>query len=140
MSPSLPNAASVALIRGGEVLLIQRARAPFQHLWTLPGGRVEPGETAEACARREITEEVGVRIERIDPVVQLVLAEGRYLLQVYVSTRFDGRIVPSDEILAHRWIVPAGIGALATTPELDMVLARAFAITAGGVAAPTALR
>ena len=139
MTPSLPNAASVALIRGGEVLLIQRARAPFQYLWTLPGGRVEPGETAEACARREILEEVGVRIERIDPVVQLVLSEGRYLLQVYVSSRFAGDIVPSDEILAHRWLPAAGIGALPTTPELDMVLARAFAITAGAVAGGPAL-
>ena len=52
----LANAASVALIRKTQLLLIQRARAPMEGLWTLPGGRLEPGETIEACAQREVLE------------------------------------------------------------------------------------
>ena len=37
-----------------RVLLIQRNRAPSEGLWTLPGGRLEPGETLEQCAIREV--------------------------------------------------------------------------------------
>ena len=60
-----PNAASVAIVREGKVLLIKRAYAPYQHLWTLPGGRIEPGETIEQCAIREIAEELGLTIRNI---------------------------------------------------------------------------
>ena len=54
-----PFAASVALLRRGDVLLIQREREPFGGLWTLPGGRLEPGESAEDCAVREIRGRAG---------------------------------------------------------------------------------
>ncbi len=53
-------AASVAVFRDGKVLLARRAKAPARGLWSLPGGRVEPGETLAACALRELMEEVGV--------------------------------------------------------------------------------
>jgi 8-oxo-dGTP pyrophosphatase MutT (NUDIX family) len=133
MTPDIPNAASVALIRGGEVLLIQRAHPPFQHLWTLPGGRVEPGETAMQCARREIGEELGLRLGPLTPVTRLVLAEGRFLLQVFAATEFSGAPVPSEEVLAFAWTGREAAGALATTPDLDMVLARAFGLVAGAI-------
>ena len=38
-------AASVAIVRERDLLLIQRNRAPSEGLWTLPGGRLEPGES-----------------------------------------------------------------------------------------------
>ena len=57
-----PNAASVALINGDRVLLIQRARNPWRGMWSLPGGRLEPGETAEEAAGREVREEVGLTV------------------------------------------------------------------------------
>ena len=54
-----PNAASVALIDRDKVLLIQRARKPYFGMWSLPGGRLEPGETPEQAAERELKEEAG---------------------------------------------------------------------------------
>lgn len=121
-----PNAASVALITGDEVLLIQRARAPFSGLWTLPGGRLEPGETAAQCAAREIDEELGLRVGRLQPVMQLPVGDARvYLLQVYATKSFEGEVAPSDEIAAWRWVRPDLAGSLATTPRLEEVLARA---------------
>jgi len=121
-----PNAASVALFAGDEVLLIQRARAPFSGLWTLPGGRLEPGETAAQCAAREIGEELGLRVGRLRPVMQLPVGDARaYLLQVFATDTFDGEIAPSDEIAAWRWVRPDLAAGLATTPRLHEVLARA---------------
>lgn len=65
---ALPNAASVALIDRDKVLLIQRARAPYSGLWSLPGGRLEAGEDAETCAVREVAEEVGLRCFALRPI------------------------------------------------------------------------
>lgn len=53
-------AASAAVFRDGKVLLAQRGAKLGRGLWTLPGGRVEPGETLADAAAREVMEEVGV--------------------------------------------------------------------------------
>jgi 8-oxo-dGTP diphosphatase len=43
-----------------KLLLIQRGNAPFRGFWSLPGGFVEPDESLDACAARELEEETGV--------------------------------------------------------------------------------
>jgi 8-oxo-dGTP diphosphatase len=123
----LPNAASVALINRDRVLLIQRARAPYFGLWTLPGGRLEPGEDAEACATREVHEEVGLRCYALRPVTRLRLGDsGQFNLQVFATEAFEGEIVPSDEVSGHRWVQPDKTDELELTPHLPDVLERAF--------------
>ena len=51
---------SAAVFRDDRVLLIQRAKGGFKGLWSLPGGHIEPGESAKAAAVREVREETGV--------------------------------------------------------------------------------
>ncbi|SNR74423.1 NUDIX hydrolase [Blastococcus mobilis] len=46
----------------GRLLLIRRGHAPHAGLWSLPGGRVEEGETLEQAVRREVLEETGLRV------------------------------------------------------------------------------
>jgi 8-oxo-dGTP diphosphatase len=124
-----PNAASVALIDRDKVLLIQRARPPYLGLWTLPGGRLEPGEDAETAATREVTEELGVRCHSLRPVLVMQLGgEARFVLQVFATDVFEGEIVPSGEVAAWRWAGLGGIGHLATTDGLGGVLEQAFAV------------
>ena len=53
-------AASIAVFRDGKVLLATRTKPPADQLWSLPGGKVEAGETLEEAALRELDEEVGV--------------------------------------------------------------------------------
>lgn len=121
------NAASVALIDRDNVLLIQRARKPYFGMWSLPGGRLEPGETPEQAAQREIAEEVGLNCFRLMPVRKLYLGdEGQFVLQVFATEAFEGNVVISDEVSAYRWIKPYQIGGMTTTPELGDVLERAF--------------
>jgi 8-oxo-dGTP pyrophosphatase MutT (NUDIX family) len=128
-----PNAASVAIVREGRVLLIKRAYAPYQHLWTLPGGRIEPDETIEQCAIREIAEEVGLTIRNPRPVmVQTLGRDGNFRLAVFATRDFTGQVRASDEIADHKWMDPAALIALRTTSRLDDVLARAFAVLAQG--------
>ncbi|MFG2667658.1 NUDIX domain-containing protein [Streptomyces sp. NPDC048387] len=52
----------VALTPGGEVLLIERDRPPFEAAWALPGGRVGAGEAPFVAAARELAEETGVHV------------------------------------------------------------------------------
>lgn len=127
-----PDSASVALIRSGEVLLIKRAYAPYQHLWTLPGGRAEAGETAEDCAIREVREELGLTVSHLRHVETQVLGSGRWRLAVFASIQFEGMLEASDEIADHRWLPLAQIAAMRTTAGLHQLLQRAFARVGAG--------
>ena len=122
----IPNAASVALIDRDRVLVIQRARKPYFGLWSLPGGRLEAGETAEQAAEREIMEEVGLRVWRLHPIRRMLLAEGRFVLQVFATEAFEGEIAASDEVTDYRWVRPHELALLPTTPDLGDVVAGAF--------------
>lgn len=55
---------SACIFRARKVLLVQRARAPFRGLWSLPGGRVAFGERLEAAVRREVEEETAIALPR----------------------------------------------------------------------------
>lgn len=59
-APRVIAAASAILFRDGDVLLVRRATGRHAGLWSAPGGRIEPGETAVAAAERELREETGL--------------------------------------------------------------------------------
>src|SRR5689334_10622977 len=118
-------AASVALARRSDLLLIQRNRPPSEGLWTLPGGRLELGETAEACAIREIKEELGLDVFGLRPVRRL--RYGTFELQVFATETFEGQIAPDPgEIRAWRWVRPRQLLALETTAGLGEVVEAVF--------------
>jgi len=122
-----PNAASVALIDRDRVLLIQRNRKPYFGMWSLPGGRLEPGETPEEAAQREVLEEVGLTCFRLMPIRRMFLGEGgSFLLQVFATEGFEGEVRISDEISAYRWVRMPELYGLTTTPDLGNVLEAAF--------------
>lgn len=61
-APLLRPAASAVVLRGGEVLLVERGKGAAEGLWSLPGGHVEAGETALRAAIREVREETGLAV------------------------------------------------------------------------------
>ena len=64
IQPSRPQlAVSAAIFREGKILLVRRARSPGKGFYSLPGGRVEFGESLHAALHREVDEETGLRIE-----------------------------------------------------------------------------
>lgn len=120
-------AASVALVRRDDLLLIQRNRAPSEGLWTLPGGRLEPGETTEQCAIRELREELGLMLYGLRPLI--VLRHGPYRLQTFATQAWDGEIAAdAAEIRDWRWVRPIQLACLPTTPGLGEVVEAAFRI------------
>src|SRR3954469_7876421 len=52
----------LAYDEAGRLLLVRRANEPGRGLWSVPGGRVEPGETSEEAVVREVAEETGLRV------------------------------------------------------------------------------
>ncbi len=88
------------VIRGGQILLIRKKRGLGAGKINGPGGKLEPGETADACAIREVEEELGVT-----PIGLELRAEHRfqfldgYKIHVFVFIAEDcaGEPVESDE-------------------------------------------
>jgi len=49
------------IVHEGRILLVQRGHEPQKGRWSLPGGRVKPGETLQKALEREISEETGLQ-------------------------------------------------------------------------------
>ena len=101
-SPLKPvPAVGVVCLRGDEVLLIRRGTPPRMGEWSLPGGRIEPGERAVDAALRELREETGVeaRILGLIDVVDGIFPEaGRhYVLIDYLAVWTSGEPVAGDD-------------------------------------------
>src|SRR3954463_13998227 len=79
----------------GRLLLVRRGNDPGRGLWSVPGGRVEAGETSEAATAREVHEETGLRI-RVDDLAGVVEREGSAGV-VYVIEDFHARPAPDAD-------------------------------------------
>jgi 8-oxo-dGTP diphosphatase len=105
-------AASAAIFRGRSVLLGERGQGPRKGSWSLPGGRIEPGETAAAAARREILEETGLAVELaglldVHDVIQPAAGGGvsvHYVLAVYYGTSSHGEPIAATDISDARFV------------------------------------
>ena len=113
--PSVLHVA-VGVIRNGsgEILVARRHERLHQGgLWEFPGGKVEPGETAEDALRRELREELSIGVESARPLIKITHDYGdrRVLLDVWRVDAFSGQ--PQGlEGQPIRWIAPDGLASL----------------------------
>lgn len=116
-------AVSVALVRGDRILLVRRGRSPSLGLYAFPGGRVEPGETAEAAARRELMEETGLTAGTLSPYREYLIEPEEkptgFRLQVFVGPYGGGDALAGDDAEDVGWFTLAD---MRTLPVIDSVL------------------
>jgi 8-oxo-dGTP diphosphatase len=123
-------AVSAAIFREGRILLVRRARSPAKGFYSLPGGRVEFGETLHAALHREVDEETALKIEIIGlagwrEVVPGTNAEGHYLIMSFTARWTSGEPVLNDELDDFRWLAPDALGDLKLSAGLQDVIASA---------------
>jgi 8-oxo-dGTP diphosphatase len=120
-------AGAIVLDGAGRLLLIRRGREPGRGLWSLPGGRCEPGEDAAAAAVRETHEETGLevtagrlvgRVERPGP------GGITYLIDDLACTVTGGTLRAGDDADDARWVGAAELAALPVTEGLLDALTR----------------
>jgi ADP-ribose pyrophosphatase YjhB (NUDIX family) len=101
--PSERVACAGAIVRdeAGRLLLIERAHDPARGRWSLPGGRVEPGETAAEAAVREVREETGLDIS-VGPLL-LSVSLGAYDIEDFAGTVIGGALAAGDDAADVRW-------------------------------------
>ena len=114
----------------GRLLLIRRGHEPGAGLWSLPGGRIEPGETDEHAVAREILEETGLRVAcgRLVGTAELPGLGGAVVdVRDYLATVTGGELAAGDDAADVRWVTAADLTRLPLTNGLAEFLA------AGGV-------
>ncbi len=101
--------AAAALIDvDGRVLICQRPEGKqLAGLWEFPGGKVEPGETPEACLIRELEEELGIQVNQAC-LAPFVFASHAYeafhlLMPLYLLRRWEGQVTRREHA-ALKWV------------------------------------
>ncbi|MFN3668636.1 MAG: NUDIX hydrolase [Brevundimonas sp.] len=127
--PTPIPAVGVVCLRGDAVLLIRRGTPPRQGEWSLPGGRIEPGERAVDAALRELREETGVEAEitsLIDVVDGLFPEAGRhYVLIDYAARWLSGEPVAGDDAAEARFVALDAVDGLVDWAETRRIIALA---------------
>lgn len=100
----------------GRLLVIQRGHDPGRGLWSLPGGRVEPGETDEQAVVREMREETGLVVRPV--ALAGTVVRGRYEIYDYVCEAAGGRLRPGDDAADARWVDGVAFDTLQLTDGL----------------------
>ena len=105
----------------GRLLLIKRGHAPGAGLWSLPGGRIEPGETDAEALVREMREETGLVVEvgQLIGTVRRPAQDGDALdIRDYAATVTGGTLRPGDDAADARWVETTDLRSLAITAGL----------------------
>lgn len=112
----LPGPARVQCVGGvitddsGRLLLIQRGHEPGVGLWSIPGGRIEPGETDAQALVREMREETGLIVTcgRLLGAVERPGLGGAVVdIRDYTAVVTGGELAPGDDADAVRWVTAA---------------------------------
>ena len=129
--PARPQlAVSAAIFRDGKVLLVRRARSPGRGFYSLPGGRVEFGESLHTALHREVRKETGLEVEIVGlagwrEVLPSASGGGHYVIMSFAARWAANEPVLNEEHDDFVWIEPTEFGDLKLTGGLPEVISLA---------------
>jgi ADP-ribose pyrophosphatase YjhB (NUDIX family) len=120
--PVVPCVGAVVRDDAGRLLLIQRGHDPHRGLWSLPGGRIEPGESPEEAVVREVREETGLTVSPLRPVGRVRIPGDGVVFDVVdfecAVASAGQEPVADDDAAAVRFAEPDALDDLPCTPRL----------------------
>ena len=130
--------ASACVWRDGKVLLAQRAKPPAG-IWAFPGGHVEPGESTEAAARRELMEETGMtaRFSQLLGLYDVIrkdasgLVTVHYVIACYLGLAEPGDPLAASDAMAAEFVDPERLSGRLLAPNIADAINRAKQILTG---------
>jgi ADP-ribose pyrophosphatase YjhB (NUDIX family) len=117
----IPCVGAVVTDPRGRLLMIKRGREPGAGLWSIPGGRIEPGETDREALVREMLEETSLTVEvgRLLGRVQRPGLDGAVIdIKDYAATVVSGTLRPGDDAADARWVATGELNSLEITEGL----------------------
>lgn len=126
----VPAVGAVVVHPTGRVLLVRRGRPPGVGSWTLPGGRLEAGESFEAAVVREVAEETGLRARAVCPlgVVQVAREGYAYAIHEHLLEPLDDATPRAgDDAADVRWVTRRELAALGVRADAVGVIDRGLA-------------
>jgi 8-oxo-dGTP diphosphatase len=121
------DVAVAVVMREGRVLVARRASGShLGGLWEFPGGKIEPGEAAQAAAARELAEETGLLAGTTEPLTTFVHSypDRTVRLHVFLARRPEGEVVPGTGQV-WEWVSRDELEAL-PMPEANRAILRAL--------------
>jgi len=105
----------IMLLKDGKVLLGKRNEDPVkasselhgEGTWTMPGGKLHFGESFEEGARRELMEEIGIKVEKMKviSISNEIVSDAHYVCVGFLCDDFEGepKIMEPEEIVEWKW-------------------------------------
>ena len=124
------------IVQSGKVVLVKRRFEPLAGQWSLPGGRLELGETLEAGLAREMLEETGLDVQ-VGPVVDVfdrilldpeLRVRYHYVLIDFLCRPVRGSLAHGSDVAAAELVDPADLGRYRLTPKATSVIEKALEV------------
>ena len=128
----------VVVLRGDEVLLVQRGKAPNKGQWSIPGGKQRLGETVMQAVHRELLEETGVKIKQaaLLDVVDVIMQDDNgkiqyhYTLVDYQAEWLSGECRSGDDADAVKWVSFDELNSVGLLAKTRDIILKAFSNSA----------